>query len=426
MEGHDPGVERMQRASAIETLLARLSGEVAPIWVTFGVVTDEGLDAHRLRAALAELVAATPRLQLAWDGQDAWRLVVRSPECLDDALRVDEAPASVAQIQAETLASPIDLGRDLPLRLHLRAVEGGHTMVVFQLHHAIGDARAFCRAAIQLLNLYHAPGSLSGPWGGPAQTMPDRALLRLLAARPGWVRALGPAALLLAPRGASMPRTLGDQPIGAPMVQTRRLRTHATARKHAALVTAAIAAAAAPVAVGERLRLRMPVDLAAQLGQRDVLANTCVAIPVELPRVKLMSALGDAQALTALTQGALGDAIRRGVPYVALLECLATARLVSAATIRHGARPGLVAHPRTNTLVVTHVGDLDKTFARLPGTILDAWGHTPTWGVNSWTLRGQLTLNATCFEGLWTQDELSAFADAVAAQVARLDEELWS
>ena len=59
-------MERAHRASAVETLLARLSGEVAPLWITFAAVLDRPLEVERLRTALAALVAVTPRLQLAW------------------------------------------------------------------------------------------------------------------------------------------------------------------------------------------------------------------------------------------------------------------------------------------------------------------------------------------------------------------------
>jgi hypothetical protein len=331
-------------------------------------------------------------------------------------------------IRAESLSGDIDLSRDLPLRLHLRALRGGAGpyVLVSQLHHAVGDARALARLGPRLFQLYNAPGSLAS-WGGPASSLPDAQLARVLATSlPRWIGALRPASLLFFPRAASLRRAHPAQTIGAPMLAHRAVTLNAPPRKHGALITAAIAATCAAQLDGDALRLRLPVDLSAQLGLRDVLANTCIAIPVELSAHAVRAASDDARALVALTQGALGAAIARGGPLVTLLECLLTARLTSAATLRRGARPGLLASPRTNTLVTTHVGALDQTFADMPAQIVDAWGHTPTWGVNSWSLHQTLHINATCFEGLWTTQELDAFADALAAKVRWLDAELYS
>jgi hypothetical protein len=93
--------------------------------------------------------------------------------------------------------------------------------------------------------------------------------------------------------------------------------------------------------------------------------------------------------------------------------------------LRKNARPGLLAHPRTNTLVATHVGPVDASFARMPARIVDAWGHTPTWGLSSISLGQEVFLQCTSFEGLVSGGRLDELADAVAARLAWLDERLW-
>ncbi len=267
-------MEQAHRASAVETLLARLSGEVAPLWITFAMVLDRPLEVARLLAALAALVACTPRLQLAWVEAGArWRRVRRDAACLAGGLRVSAAPQPGAVLQAEIIGSPLELGTELPVRLHQRALAdgAGPVLLALQLHHAIGDARALCRLSAQLWRLYRAPEALAEPWGGPVDPLPDRRLAGwLLRTAPGWLRALGPAALLLAPRGASLPRD-GDA-VGAPILAARRRRLRAAPRRIGGILMAAIAAEAAQRAHGERLRL--PVDLAAELGLGEVLANT--------------------------------------------------------------------------------------------------------------------------------------------------------
>lgn len=420
-------MDEARRASAVETLLARLSGEVAPIWITFGAVVDRPLDVARLRVALGALVAQTPRLNLVWDeAGPGWRAVARAPRDVSAALRVDEAPRPLAALQAELVAGAVELGAELPLRLHWRALEGGRGpwMLAFQLHHAIGDARALCRLATEFWRLYEDPSALERGWGGCAVGVTDGRLWGWLArSAPGWLGALGPGSLLLAPRGASLPRD-GEQ-VGAPTLAPRRVALRHDPKRFGGLVMAALAVEAAKRARGECLRLRMPVDLAAPLGVGAPLANTCVAIPVELDRAALVREEHDARALRARCREALRGAVRRGVPQVAVLECLVTARLVGREALRKNARPGLLAHPRTNTLVATHVGPVDASFARMPARIVDAWGHTPTWGLSSISLGQEVFLQCTSFEGLVSRARLEELADAVAARLAWLDERLW-
>lgn len=422
-------MERAHRASAVETLLARLSGEVAPLWITFAAVLDRPLEVERLRTALAALVAVTPRLQLAWVEAGArWRRVHRDEACLRDALRTSTDPQPAALLQAELISAPIELADELPVRLHQRALAdgAGPVLLSLQLHHAIGDARALCRLAAQLWRLYReaaSPGPWGGPWGGPVDPLPDSRVGQWLrATAPGWLRALGPAALLLAPRGASLPRD-GDT-IGPPILAARRLRLRAEPRRFGGILLAAVAAEAAQRARGERLRLRLPVDLAPALGLGEVLANTCIALPLELPRVELVRLSREPRALHGRCREALHTVVRRGGPQVALLECLVTARAASRETLRRNARPGLLAHPRTNTLVTTHVGSIDAAFAEMPAKILDAWGHTPTWGVSSIALGSEIFLQCTGFAGLTTPARLSELADAIAARARLLDQEL--
>lgn len=422
-------MEQTHRASSVETLLARLSGEVAPLWISFAVVIDRALDADRLRATLQILAERTPRLRLAFDAERArWLTVQRSAACLADALRMSEHPASAESVQSEIINSPIDLRHDLPIRIWQRSLKdaAGPVLLAFQLHHAVGDGRALCRLTAEFLRLFHLcrnPEAARGEWGGPREGVTDSQLAALLGkTAPGWLRALRPSSLLLAPRGASLPRD--EARIGVPILQARRFQLHAPPRRFAGILMASVAVEAAARASGERLRFRVPVDLSKQLGIGAVLGNTCIAIPVEFDRAKILTLETKAQALHAYCQSTLADAVTRGGPQVAILECMATARFVSGDVLRKNARPGLLAHPRTNTLVTTHVGSIDGTFAELPATILDAWGHTPTWGVSSISLGSEVFLQCTAFEGLVAPARLSALADAISQRARAIDEEL--
>ncbi len=414
------------RASSVETLLARLSGEIAPLWISFAVLIDRPLDLLRLRSTLQVLVEKTPRLRLAFDEERAlWCQVDRSPSCLAEALRVSEHPSTTQSVQTEIISSPIDLAHDLPLRIHHRVVSdgAGPVLLALQLHHAVGDGRALRRLAAQIFRIYRNPDDSQREFGGQKEGVTDAQLAQFVRkTAPGWFRALVPASLLLAPRGASLPRDA--EVVGAPILKARRFRLHAPPRLFGGILTAAIAAEAALRSIGDRLRLRVPVDLSKQLGIASVLANTCIAIPIELSRQKLLRLQTESHALYSYCHSTLADAVNRGGPQVAILECMATARLASSAVLRKNARPGLLAHPRTNTLVTTHVGSIDEAFADMPATILDAWGHTPTWGVSSISLASEVFMQCTAFSGLVSSERLSEFADAIKARALRIDQEL--
>ena len=154
----------------------------------------------------------------------------------------------------------------------------------------------------------------------------------------------------------------------------------------------------------------MPVDLSPWFAFDDPPANTCITVPLELPVARLLACRTGTEVLDHV-RNELSSLRERGAIWPALLEAIAIARVASPSRLRAGARPGLLADRRTNTLVATYVGALDDYFAAAPFTIADAIGHTPTWGANAFTLGGRLVVNATCFQGLWSEATLARFRD---------------
>lgn len=402
-------MDRSVRANAVDTLLARLDGAVAPIWLTLLLRLDARPEPAALRRALRALVRETPRLQLRWqDPGRRWSPCPRDDAEVDAALIVDDVPTADADAVDRVINTRIDLARDLPLRLHLIRMHdpaGGPWLLAIALHHAIGDARALGPLLERLWQLHAGRGG-AAPAGRP---MRDVAVLGAALRRPLAVLRLAvPKYRLLAPRAVALARS-GDD-VGPTMLASVHFDlSPGTSTPPAAIFLAAVLAAAARHAARDGVvRLRVPVDLRGALGLGRALGNGCSAVALEFTRAELLALDADPPALARRARDRLAALVRAGAQWTTALECIALA-CVPAALLRRGAAPGLRASPRTNTLVVTYLGDLDRHFVGCPLAIRSARTHTATWGVTGFSLAGKLSLNVGAFAGLWRRDELERF-----------------
>jgi hypothetical protein len=416
------------RANYVDRLLARVDGELAPIWISELLTTDAPPRVDDLRASVRRLVAEIERLRFAWDPRrNDWIPRTRSED--DIARAVRELPAaSSGELTARLIAEPIDLTRELPLRITIAPLTDdahGSALVAVQLHHAIGDARSqmhLNRRLWQILAGHPRPESRLGP----AQ-MSDARALAFAARRAAALPAIfDPRRRVLARRGQALGRRSATaDAIGAPMLVTLRvpLAGRFSAEERSALFFAALLAGMCAhdrgVVWSAPLRLRVPIDLRRELGIGPTLENGCSAIPVELDGAAVRAALDKPAELARLVPDELGRLLRAGVHWSALIECLVASRLASTATLRTHVRPDLVAPIRASTLVTTYVGTLDRYFEDAPFPVRAVRTHTPTWGANGYCFGDALIINASAFEGLWSRADLEAFVASMSAWLAR-------
>jgi hypothetical protein len=404
------------RANFVDTLLARLDGEVAPIWACALLRVDAPPPPAALRAALQALVDESPRLRLRWHGRRSWLPVERTPADLDAALLVDETPTAEAAAIDRAIAARADLARDLPLRVELTRMAdpaGGAWLLAVALHHAVGDAKAL---GLLLERLWLHLGDAPAPPPPPSTQLTDAAVALAALRRPGaLLRLAAPKYKLLAPRGVSLRREAAAGSPGRPILSSARLDLAGAGGAPASDIffAAVLAAAADHAATDGIVRLRVPVDLRPALGLGRVLGNGCSAIPVEFTRAELLALRDDHAALARLARSRLSELLALDVHFTTALECLFASALPRR-LLRRGARPGLLAARRTNTLVVTYVGSIDRHFAGAPLAVRSARTHTATWGVTGFCLDRRLTINVASFEGLWARPELDAFTRDLA------------
>lgn len=396
------------RAHFVDTLLARLDGEVACIWVTIAVRVEAPPDVEHLRALVVTLLRTTPRLRRVWhEPQGCWRERILDESELAASLQVSTEPRSRRAVIEEAIARRIDLSRDIGFAVGVHPLDEGGTFLTFQLHHALGDARSL---GLVLRRMFD--GSTPASPRPDRPRMSEREVLRAALAHPRASAGILHARNRMLALGRAVALSRDADAIGDPRVASASFELAGGPREHAGWFYAGLALVAARWARSPAgiVRLRVPVDLSPWFTFDDPPANTCITVPLELSVARLLTCRTGAEVLE-LVRNELSRLRERGAIWPALLEAIAIARVASPSRLRAGARPGLLADRRTNTLVATYVGALDDYFAAAPFTIADAIGHTPTWGANAFTLGGRLVVNATCFAGLWSEATLARFRD---------------
>lgn len=411
------------RANFVDRLLARVDGALAPIWISELITTDEPPAIADLTRAVSQLVAETDRLHLAWSPRhNDW---VPRPRTREDVERAVRAPSAEdpTSLVARLLREPVDLAHELPLRVTLAPLTNrahGSALLALQIHHAIADARSLMHLNRRLWQLL-AGRTTEDARLGPAQ-MTDRAALDLARKNARAIPALlSPRYRVLAQRGQPLGRR-GDH-IGAPML--RSIRVHLDerfdAKARSGLFFGALLAGIVAHEEGRRwdlpLRLRVPVDMRRALGIGPTLENACSALAVELRGHEVRARIGDPTALCRLVPDALARLQAQGTHLATIVECMAVSRLATTRALRDHVRPDLLAPRRANTMVTTYVGSLDRYFEEIPFPVRTIRTQTPTWGANGFSFGDALVINATAFEGIWSEHDLDAFATSMGAWI---------
>ncbi len=400
------------RGHIVDTLLAKLDGEIAPIWVTLGLEIENVPPLEEWIRALKILMENSPRLHLKWCSRsESWETVRRSEEAIEKIMTWETAAMSPSEALEKMIVRPINLEQDIPFRLHISPC-GGRKMFIMQLHHAFGDARALGRLLDFLWQCFQGIPKDAGN-----QTLilvKDSQLWFRFFCHPWATLGILRAKNRLVTRRALSLRKDGQE-IAQPIVQTTHFSLNSS-YSSADLFYSAILATMLKFTEKEKgiLRFRMPFDLSKIFGWKNSLANTCIALPVEFPLEEARSLEKSPSQLIGYVKKQIFAVVAKGGYWPALLECLIAARWIPTSQIRAGARPGLLEEMRTNTMVVTYVGNLDRYFSKAPFEIHKAYGHTPTWGANAFTLRGELVVNVSCFAGIWTKETLAQFSQTLA------------
>lgn len=410
----------LRRPAYVDRLLATVDGVLAPIWISSLFVCAGQGDLVNLRQAFAALVRETSRLQQAWDPYSRrWQHAHRTENDLERAVR-GWPETTLAALYASLFHEPVDLTRDMLVRVTLAKLVGvsPRFVLVIQLHHALGDARSLSYLSRRLFE--HMSGDLRADSLLCAPEMSDLRALRGLVKFPkAAIMALAPAHQMLAPRGASLRSGHADpaQRLGIPTLMSLRvpLTEADTHEQHSALffgaLLAGIAEAVGPSPKGRPIRLRIPVDLRRELAIGVTLENACSAIAVEITRSELHHAQRSASSLQSLVPSRIKASLAQGLHFGTLMQTMSVAHLASKQRLARHLRPDLFAETRSNTMVVTFMGRIDRYTTMAPFTVETVLTQTPTWGANGTVHRDALMINISAFSGIWSPAEHLAFVE---------------
>lgn len=417
---------KMLSANFIDRLLARLNGEVSAIWISQINTFDEGLDRDLLWDSFKQLIQECPKLNVSWNlSQDCWESCDWSLEQLEAAFTYRDQPTVEAPLIQKLIQMPIDLAREIPFRVGLYALNSSSSekwLFSIQLHHAIGDARSLIyltqRYWERVTGALSKQGALIQPGmtnlGAVQQAMQRVSSLRYL---------LRPQYRTFAKRGQALQRMPGSPArqaeVGLPLLASLRFSLPVRAfqsEKPSELFYAAVLGGISGLSQSPRgrIRFRIPIDLRNLLKRKyRTLENACSALSVEFEEDELNQLVMEApKSLGQKVESKLKDQLSKNIHWATLLECWGASKAVSRSSLRTGARADLNSDIRSNTLVVTYVGRMDRYARNMPFQLKTVRTHTSTWGVNGLAYRGHLYVNFTGFEGIGSQASLRQFAEA--------------
>lgn len=415
----------------IDRLLAKIDGEVATVWISQLMTLDHPPDAMDLRRAFISLVGESPRLNLCWDEIDCnWRRLNRSDEQISDHFVFEDVARGYRELADSIAQFRIDLKHHLPLRVglwRLKDGEPGRWLLSIQVHHAIADARGLMFLTERFWEHVNRTADPSGALLSLGATDFDfyRAVFKHL---PYCLLTAAPRYRTLAKRAASL-KNKASPTLGVPVIRSIRFPLPPSfvdqAQLRAELFFSAVVGAVIEGNLIHEpnkypLRFRIPVDIRAALGLEPGIGNACSAITLELKAEDLKEKAVQAPAeLGEWMNGQLKSLYARGAHWSTLLECLLASTFVSSKSLKAHARPDLLEAPRSNSLVVTYVGQMGRCHARAPFRVNTLCTQTPTWGVNGLTYEGYLYLNFTAFSGIWNSEELDSFSNSSLSWIKR-------
>ena len=408
-------------ANYVDRLLIKLDGALCPIWNSLFFLVQDIPSPDVLITVMNDLIQEAPRLKSVWSTQNSgWEAIEPDSNTIRAAFQFDEHALDKNARLHQLIKTPITLEKNLPFKLSVGKVlckQKANWVIGFQIHHAAGDGMALIHLVQRywdLLNqvLYQNPASCL-PLSAPQMT--DRTILSKL-----WpYKKVLPYVLQgkyrqLSRRGDALNHRATS--IGNPVLKSFRVPLPASNYNSSEFFYSALLAAIVAWEQGAAdkiIRLRLPVDLRHFLAiPPNSIENGCAAVVLEFSLNTLRDCyFNQPERLGALVKEALSNSLKKRVYLSNALECIVISHIAKATSLKNTARNELLAAKRSSTLVITHFGDLTQ-YLKPPLSIkvLGIQSHTPVWGSNSFVYEGVLYTSITCFDGIWSEEQMNQFS----------------
>ncbi|WP_115704799.1 hypothetical protein [Legionella sainthelensi] len=408
-------------ANYVDRLLMKINGAICPIWNSLFYTVEEVPCSESFFSCVNALINEAPRLKSIWSkAGKGWQVIEPDSQKITDTYRFDAIAVEKRERIQTLIQAPIDLEHSLPLRITIGKIvnnEGFSWIIAFQMHHAAGDGQSlihFVARFWDLLNCKLNQHSPSRKKLAPPQ-MTDKKFIQYCLKNKKVLPNLFKAKYRQLSRRASPLSHHGTQ-IGVPYLHSIQFSlSHLKNYNSSELFYSAILAAiyrTESIKENRLIRFRIPVDLRSiWMVPKNSIENGCAAIMIELPlQVIKQIHQNRPKHLGLLIRKTLTQLLLKRIYLCNALECILMSHLCSEKKLKSAAREELLADKRSSTLVITHFGDVTSYLKPpCPIKVINLEAHTPVWGSNSFVYEETLYINNTCFDKIWSHEQMQHF-----------------
>ncbi len=377
----------------IDSTLTELNNKICPIWISSFALIDKIPEKSQIEKSVKALLA-----ELAF--------VKNSDKFNYEELVTQDENSSNSEYSEKLINARIELSVDCPIRIgFVHLTKENSNLFYIQLHHAVGDGRSFTFIIERFLELLSDKSTELKKVTAP-KTMNRHFVFEMLKA---------PYIFLLFLLGRfrlSAKRAVNLKSVGQPIkvvkhtgLAVAKINSTLSTFECSKLFYTAVMKSVADNAAPGRVRLRVPIDVRPHMQRGREFGNLCPCINLEMDSKKLQKAN-------------IKNSIYNQLKFLYISRAYLVTHI-----------EGLIYHffiqkksqsfhdffdsPRSNSLVVTFMGNMDKVFQDAPFTIDKVFAHTPTWGVIGYTFRGKIIFNLNYFDGVWDQALVENFKNSL-------------
>lgn len=413
--------------NSIDRLMARLSGNVSPLWLTIVLELSNTPPLKVVQAAVRNLIKETKCLNVVWiQDQHSWGYYEWSNKDMEKVVRTKIYEKKI-DITEEIINTTVDITKEPPIRVWLAPSaipsESSPHILALQVHHAFCDGRALFTITRQFGQ--HLESIVTGKEINiqpleKTEFINSKMFFYILQQWKKWGALFSPAYYQFSRRAIALKKS-GSQ-IENSILRTIRLPlTPKLAEKSydcSALIFETILAAIHAhgfdnLTKGKFIRLRIPVDLRPSLKiPKNFIGNLCSAVPVEIPLLALdeLSKNGNLILGKRIIEQ-IKNLVGKGAHLTTLLECLLIPYFTSTRSLREDVRKEFLASTRTSTLVISTGGKVDRYLK--PFEIFGLRNlqlHSGTWGIIGCIYKNAFFITTSCFKNIWTCADVDNFS----------------
>lgn len=385
----------------IDSILSKLNNKLSCIWISGFIFIDKFPSEEKASSAFLKLVQEYPKLNSYYD--EELKQFCKIPQKLPESIFY-MTNLSLERWTEDYISHRIELEKDLPIRLGFVEFSDGIKLFFIQLHHAIGDGRTFTFLIQRYLELLQED---QGKWRLSTPNLNNKSMFNLILKNPQVLLLyLNAKNRISSIRGNRLIGKKGNDPL-TPNFQYRIYEfknqldgISGSKFYHAAMIYAMAKMLEQPGII----RIRMPIDVRSELKLPRAFGNLCPCFCLEFDSNNIINS--SPQNIIESVYTELRKQYFLKAHHTFHFDGVLYDRLFDRFSDKiHD----FFQEKRSNTMVLTYMGDMAKILNHAPFAISNIAAHTPTWGAIGLKLNNKLVFNLNSFKGIWSNSEFEQF-----------------